>query len=196
MAKKLVTPSGIAAYAHIAHPDTKGQYADNKYKVTLKLKKGDKAVEEFVGKIHEALKEAQSEQTEAWKKKKLEVFDPVKDGDDKEDADKKGMAGFWLVTFKSKHQPKVVDSKRKPVGKSVTVFGGDVIKVAFGMSPFEKPVQGKGGLTLYLNAIQLLDKRAGDATSMFDEEDGYTEDTVGEGAGEDGEGSEGSGGDF
>jgi LPS O-antigen subunit length determinant protein (WzzB/FepE family) len=88
--KSLVSPRAIAAYAHIRKPDTQGQYADNKHKITLKLAKGDEAVEKFVKDLRAACEVARKAQQEAWKKKKLEAFDPVKDGDEKDDAEEKG----------------------------------------------------------------------------------------------------------
>jgi hypothetical protein len=170
---KQVTPKGIAALANIDTPHTKGKYADNKYKVTLKLEKGVEANDNFVEHLRSLAKEAGEKQKAAWGKKKLEVFDPIKDGDD---SDYEGDAGFWLVKFKSKNKPDRRDAARKPLPKSVKIFGGDVIKVAFGTRPFNEPVQGKGGISLYLNAVQLLEKNAAYGGDAFDEEEGYRAD--------------------
>jgi hypothetical protein len=175
LAKSEVTPKGIASFAHIDTPDTKGQYADNKFKVTLKLKKGEKVNEAFVKDLRAKAVAAAKQQMADWNKKKLEHFDPVKDGDEKDEAEKKGTAGFWLVTFKGKYKPKTVDSKRKTLPTNVRILGGDVIKVAYGTKPFEKAVQSKGGISLYLNAVQLLEKNndGNGAANAFDEEEGY-----------------------
>lgn len=172
--KQLVTPKAVAAYAHIAKPDTEGQYADNKYKVTLKLKKGDKEVEAFVKSLNDFAAAATDKQKAAWNKKKLEAFDVVKDGDDKDDAEEKGWAGYWLITAKTKKAPLVVDAKKNKT--SVPVFSGDVIRAKIAVCPFEKPVQGKAGLSVYLNAVQIIEKNSGGPAGTadgFEEEDGF-----------------------
>lgn len=182
-----VSPLGIAAFAHVRQPDTDGQYADNKYKITLKLTKGDAAAEKFVKDLRAWAEEARKKQMEAWGKKKLEAFDPVKDGDEKDDAEEKGWAGFWLVTAKSKNKPNVYDSKKKVIPDSVKVFSGDGVKVFIGTAPFEQPVQQKGGISIYLNGVQLLAKNSTgfNAADAFEEEDGYETDATGDTEGED-----------
>jgi hypothetical protein len=187
----VVSPLAIAAFAHVRKPDTEGQYADNKYKITLKLKKGDPAVEKFVKDLRSWAEEARKKQMEAWGKKKLEAFDPVKDGDEKDDAEEKGWAGFWLVTAKSKNKPNVRDAKKNIVPDSIKVFSGDGVKVAIGTAPFEKPVQNKGGISIYMNGVQLLAKNSSgyNDADAFEEEDGYETDTTGT---EGGDGEEGS----
>jgi hypothetical protein len=199
LAKSKVTPKGIASFAHLATPDTKGQYADNKFKVTLKLKKGEKVNESFVKELRAEATAAAKQQMADWNKKKLEHFDPVKDGDDKDEAEKKGTAGFWLITFKGKYKPKTVDAKRRPLPQGVLVLGGDEIKVAYGTKPFAKAVQNKGGISLYLNAVQLLQKNndGNGAANAFDEEEGYEAgDTTGDEQQSGADDDKGNGGDF
>jgi hypothetical protein len=171
--KANVTPKGVAALANIDKPHTKGKYADGKYKVTLKLEKGVDENDAFVAGLREMAKAAAEKQKAAWGKKKLEHFDPVKDGDD---SDYEADEGFWLVKFKSKDKPDCRDAKKRPLPKTVKIYGGDVIKVAFGTKAFNEPVQGKGGISLFLNAVQLIEKNAAYGGDAFDEEDGYVAD--------------------
>lgn len=180
MANLLRSPAGIAAFAHLAEPDTRGAYADNKFKVTLKLQKGDEECDAFVASLTAAAKAAASQLSTAqvattMKKRVLQFHDPVKDGDEREGAEEKGTAGFWMVTFKSKFQPAMVDAKKGALPDTVKIFSGDIIKVAFEVLPFDKLVQNKGGVSLRLKAVQLLDKRnsGAGAANIFDEEDGY-----------------------
>ena len=176
-----VSPLGVAAFAHVRQPDTDGQYADNKYKITLKLTKGEPAAEKFVKDLRSWCEEARKKQMEAWGKKKLEAFDPVKDGDEKDDAEAKGWAGYWLVTAKSKNKPNVYDSKKTIVPDAVKVFSGDGVKVFIGTAPFEQPVQAKGGISIYLNGVQLLSKNSNGfnaADAFEEEEDGYVSDSA------------------
>jgi DNA-directed RNA polymerase len=180
MKQKFVTlksPIAIAAYAHLDQPDTKGKFADGKYKVTLKLKKGDADAEAFRAKVQGEIKKLADEQRKEWKKSKLGTSNPFKDGDTKDDDEgSKGTKGYWLFTAKTKTAPQLVDSKRAPLPKSVKIFGGDEIVAIVALGPYKDPYKECAGATIYLNGVQLIRKNNSgrDVSGMFDEvEDGF-----------------------
>lgn len=158
-----VTPKVSAGYAKFLYEkDIEGKFASNKYKLEVRLPKGDDDVEAFVKKIMAAHAEAGGNS-----------YEPVKDGDKIESKSDKRMdfaRGHYLMTFKSTRQPTLVDAKKQPL--TTEVNGGDLIKVAFNAKPYDAF---GGGLALYLNAVQLIEKRGGGGVSDFDEEDGFTD---------------------
>lgn len=163
-----VTPVGIASFAHLLEPDSKGQYADDKYKITLKLPKqgadNQSEIDAFVAKINKAA-------DEAFPKSRKRNDSPVKDGDAKEH---ESNHGFWLLTFKTNYQPPMVDTKKTPLPKEVKIFAGDVVRVAYAIKEYETKAVGTG-VSLQLRAVQLIEKRAASskAASAFDEIDGF-----------------------
>jgi hypothetical protein len=178
----IVSPKGVAAYCHLREPDTKGKYADNKYKLTLKL---PKAGAENQSEIDAFVKKLQAEHVKARGKKKTDS--PVRDGDEKDFTGdgENPYAGRWLLTFKSKFPVQLMDSKKNELPKTVQPFGGDVVKVGFVALPYE---EGKNaGISLQLRAVMLVEKNATggqrDYSDAFGEEDGYES----EGGGDDGD---------
>lgn len=150
----LVTPAGVAAYSWLKNPDVGKKYSDGKYKLTLVLDKEDDAAVEFCKKLV------------AMGAKKL-----IKNGDViAEEKDKEEFKGKYLITAKSKHQPKMIDAKRIELPSNVFPMSGDVVKIAIVPNEYED-----GKWNLYLNAVQLLKKNARgfEAGDYFDEEDGF-----------------------
>lgn len=183
----LVTPKGVASFSYCQKPDTEGQYADNKYKITIGLDKGDPVVEALVKKL-------EAQHIEARGKKKTES--PVKDGDevyaDIEDEDKKERQawkqGKYILTFKSQFAPQVLNRAGEELEEGIVIMGGDIIKVAFAARPYEA---GKNaGISLSLRAVKLIQKRAGggadysDAFGDDDDDSDMAEDDAPEGAGD------------
>lgn len=172
----LVTPEGVASYSYAQKPDTEGQYADGKYKITIGLNKGDPKVEALVAKL-------EAQHVEARGKKKTES--PVKDGDEAyaeiDDEDKKERnawkQGKYILTFKSQFAPQVLNRAGEPLADGVIIMGGDIVKVAFAARPYEA---GKNaGISLSLRAVKLLQKRAGggaDYADAFGDEDDEADD--------------------
>lgn len=150
----LVTPAGVAAYSWLKSPDVGKKFSDGKYKITLVLDKEDEAAVEFCKKLA------------AMGAKKL-----IKNGDViAEEKDKEEFKGKYLITAKSKHQPKMIDAKRNELPSNVYPMSGDIVKIAIAPNEYED-----GKWNLYLNAVQLLKKNARgfDADDYFDEEDGF-----------------------
>jgi len=101
----------------------------------------------------------------------------------------------------------VFDAKGVPAKNLKSVWGGTVGKVSFSASPYFVAATGAVGLSLRLEAVQIIELSAGGARSAseygFDAEDGYdsteashgfTDETDGEGAGDAGDSDSGSDG--
>lgn len=101
---KFTSPFGTAQYPHISSPDTKGKYADNKYKTKLTLPLGDPAAQAFIKQIEAAA-------TELGRDGKRDYRPYVEDED----------ANTVTFTFKSQYQPSVFDSKNNPIPSSVRI---------------------------------------------------------------------------
>lgn len=178
--RKITTARCIAAYAYVNEPDTEGKFADGKFKITMKFEK-DQDISALETAIDEVAIETFPEIDPSDIKK------PLKDGDESEKDD---YHGFITVTAKTKDRPKLIDAKRNPLPSKIKIFSGDVVKVAVTVMGYEstekvvEKVNGKRvektekvyGVTLYLDAVQLLEKNngtGGNAASRFADEDGF-----------------------
>lgn len=154
---KFVSPFGTAQYPHISEPDTKGKYADNKYKTKLTLPAGDPAAQAFVSSIEAAA-------TELGKDGKKDYRPYVEDED----------ANTVTFTFKSQYAPNVFDSKNNPITSKTRIGGGSVLRVIGVFMPYGEGT--KAGITAQINQIQVKALN-GPGVSAFDEvDDGYTVD--------------------
>tara|TARA_R100001594_G_scaffold126518_1_gene163787 strand:+ start:141 stop:686 length:546 start_codon:yes stop_codon:yes gene_type:complete len=155
----LVTPEGTAAYAWLNKPDE--AFGQNKYKLTLLLEK-NAANTKFVKQIEKMHKDAAGT---------TNTPSPVKDGDK---SDKDGWENHWAFTAKSNYKPKVVDSTRQDISNEREFpMSGDLVKMAIKVLPYEA---GKNaGVSLVLNAVQLIDKRnvGSGIAQVFPEVEGF-----------------------
>ena len=167
---KIVTPVATAGYAeNIYTLDTEGQYATGKYVFEVRLPKGVEENDAFAKKMTDMAKECGTQ------------HNPLKDGDKvaKTTKSEKRAAyatGHWLIKFKSKSAPKVVDTAKKLLDPNDTkVMGGDKVRVAFDAKPYENNM-GNVFLPVYLNAVQLVEKAMydGNAADAFDDIEGFT----------------------
>lgn len=192
------TPKGSALFAHISKPDfgtDKFPIKDGQYSTILVLS----------AEATEALKQRLSAEIEAAQEFAQEKFDGLKritreklgkltwtDVCQKEYDKNDEETGNYLWRFKTafKMEDKATgrtiertvpcfDSMGTPVKLKDEVGNGSVIKVSFSTNPYFVEGQGMGGLSLYLNAVQILKLNKWgerDAASYgFDtEEDGYT----------------------
>lgn len=161
---KGVTPAGIGSWLWVDKPDN-SEYGKGKYKAALKLAKGDEKNDAFARKLIDLHKAAKGKKDTC----------PVKDGDAMaEDNDKReAMRGYWVLSAKSKNKPDQIDAKKVPL--KATAKSGDYIKLAIAAAEFDTGAN--KGVTLYLNALQLLERRAASSADDFDEED-YDGDTA------------------
>lgn len=159
------TPAGIATWAWVEKPDN-SEYGKGKYKCALKLEKGVEVNDAYARKLIDLHKAAKGKKDTC----------PVKDGDAlaEENEKRENMRGFWVLTAKSKNKPEQVDAKKKPL--VATAKSGDLIKLSIAAAEFDTGAN--KGVTLYLNALQLLERRAASAVDDFDDEDDYEADSA------------------
>jgi hypothetical protein len=194
MAKKrpdpVVTPAGIASYPYLNRPDNAvwnngvkvgEDAAKGKYKVTLKLKKGDPEVEAFIQMLKTKYDEAVKAEYDRMcgvakeKGKKVEVlFDKFFDNDgkfkrakypfstDKDDESLYSLNFSMNAQYKKKDTEEVVKlspglwtATAKPWPKEQVIGGGSRVKVSFNPNPFSMAGTG-AGLSLQLVAVQVL----------------------------------------
>lgn len=177
MAKKQseVSPIGVASYAWLSKPDEGKRYSDGKFKVTLLLPKfgaeNQEEIDEFVESLNERHDKARGD---------AGTPSPVKDGDlkkTKNDAGKKvpdeRFENQWYMTFKTTYKPNCVGAGNKPLTDDLQVFSGDLIRVQFTAGEYDTGSQ--AGITLYLGAVKLIEKRNGGSDqTIFDDEEGVT----------------------
>ena len=149
---KAVSPKGKASWPKLFTPDTRFN-PEGVYQTGLVLSPEDAA--EFQEKVKEAF-------VEEYGKGKLDkALMPWKLDDE----------GNVVLNFKSKHKPMIVDSLGKAIKGEMNVGGGSVIKVGTGINPWA--IAGKMGVTLYLNAVQIIDLVEHNNSPFGKEEGGF-----------------------
>jgi len=158
-----VSPIGIAVYPKITKPDTKGEYADNKYKTELELSSAD-------------LEKVRAEIKSKMKGMKFKVSQPkmpIKTGKD----------GIERLIAKSKFLPTIIDARKvklfdanaartdpdefKKIG-DLWIGGGSRIKIGCTLYNYEK------GVSLQLNIVQIIEL-VGSSLDDFSDESGTEE---------------------
>jgi hypothetical protein len=176
-----VSVEGTAAYAWFNKKDTKFAKGgeEGKYKGTLVVQKAKLAdlkagVPDKAGKIVwvsgtewiEHIQDLHSKAVDSVAK-----YCPVKDGDKprgKKKEIKEEFKDCLTIDFKSKYKPQMVDAKKKDLPEGIWAASGDLIRISY------RPVLYEGGVSLQMNAVQVLEKRArGGGADLFDEEEGY-----------------------
>lgn len=136
---KITTPKGAASYPSLTRPDTRYN-AEGVYKTGLVLKGKD--AEGLISQIKEIY-------VEEFGAKKLTAAAqlPYKTNDDE----------TTTFNFKTKTAPKLFDSKGNPIKDvaDLKVGSGSTIKVACAAKAYN--AGGKTGVTMYLNAVQIID---------------------------------------
>jgi hypothetical protein len=179
MARKThVTPAGVALWPRLSTPDTKFN-KDGEYKVKLELGVDDDGVPELLQLLDELL-------DASWK-------EAVKDHPDKEIKTNPAYAerddGTAVINFKCRasgtrddrstweFRPALFDAKGAPIKPSQVMIGsGSIMKVSFTTRPYYNAAQGAAGISLSLQAVQLLklEEYGGRAEDHgFGEEEGY-----------------------
>jgi hypothetical protein len=153
---RFVTPVGVAVYPKISEPDTKGKYADGKYKTDVDF--GDHT-DALIKKFEDAAK--------AWG---APMNLPVVEQKDKD----KKPTGKRLIRFKSKYRPAVFDAKKNPLPENMVIGGGSEIRIDCTLFPY---TEGKGGVALRLGPVQVANLvEGGEGAANFDEMEGFTYD--------------------
>lgn len=148
----IITPVGTLRYPKITTPDTKGEYADNKFKTDIAFSDADFAI------VEKAIKEAAKTLAPEGAKLQLPLYDSWDEG--------KG------IRAKSQYRPAVFDAKNTQLPETLGIGGGTEARLAVTAKYYKK---GKNeGINLYLNKVQikkLVEWNGGDG-SPFDEMDG------------------------
>jgi len=152
-----VTEVVTARYPKLSEPDTKGEYADGKYKTEAT------ADEDYTERFQEAI-QAVADTYFAGKKN---VHLPWKET-------KEGAIAF---NFKSpKKKPQLTDAKGKALKQGTVIRGGSLIRIAGVIAAWEKGA--KRGVSLWPDAVRVIKLSEGfDANAAFGAaEDGFDAD--------------------
>lgn len=155
-----VTDVMTARYPKLSEPDTKGEYADGKYKTEAT------ADEAYTETFQEAIRAAANE---AFPGKK-NVHMPWKET-------KEGVIAF---NFKSpKKPPKLLDAGGEPLRPGIVIRAGALIRIAGVIAAWEKGA--KRGVSLWPDAVRVIKLSEGfDANAAFGPPDeGYDRATYG-----------------
>ncbi len=180
--EKFLTPIAPCKWAHTVVPniDQNGQYKDA-FEITLTLDAKDKDHKALLGQIKALhVKSGNPAKTDEDKH-------PIKHDTEKQEDDSFIKTGLYAVKFKTTFTKKkitTIDSKMKPIdveSKDENFIGnGSIVKVGWTYDFYK---QGKGGLSLYLNFVQIIDlvEYAGGVDpseyGAVEEEGGYVETT-------------------
>lgn len=188
--QKMITPKGTLIYPWLTKADTKFN-PDGEYRTTFAVPQ--EAAESFCSKLDQILDSFYKEQVanaknpaEAKKIKKAEPYTPQYD----DNGDETGNVIFKmklkaLVKMKDgseyAQKPKLFDAQGNPLPAKVNPYGGTQAKISVQVVPYLMPATKECGLSLRLQAVQVLQLVAGggggDADSFgFGKEDGYVAD--------------------
>ena len=194
--RSFTAPAGTAKFPHLNTPDTKYD-EDGVYKVDIVMDSGSSEAQELIALIDNYVDEAVEEKKGELKPaaaKKLESHTPYF----MEEDDEGEQTGRVVFRFKANYQFKdqktgniiyrtitMFDAKGgKPLKNPPFVRGGSVLKIASKISnPWYNPQTKSAGVTLYIQAVQILELGqgggGGDASGFgFGEEEDF--DGVGE----------------
>lgn len=190
------TPKGIFKYPNLIKPDygTKEfPKKDGEYNVRLILE--GEAAQELIAKLQPEMDKALAEAEEKFaqlpvatrKRLKGVAANPFYTAVfDKETEEPTGQFEFRFKTTASGVNKKgerwhrtvpIFDAKGKPVKNIKEIWSGTVGKIAYSVSPYFVAGSGAAGITLYLEAVQIIELNAGSGRSAsefgFTEEEGF-----------------------
>lgn len=180
--ERLTSPAGIAQYPRLNSPDTRFK-KEGQFKVTLRLVAAE--AEDFISQIEGLEKAAALEAKKNPKNKHLQLSSVIRPATDKNGDEIDGEVDITFKTTASgvnqkgeawERKVRMFDAKLSPI--KVKVGTGSKLKVAFTYAPYTNPSSKSVGLSLYLEAVQILDlvefKGQADAQDFgFGEEEGY-----------------------
>lgn len=169
-----LTPWFVARFPKISKPDTKGQYADGKFKTD-----GVFETEEDLKKVEQILRDAAKKFFPNEESPTLPIADFFAN---KEDRAKKKVEARG-IRLKSKYRPACFDAKKKKLPEGVAIGGGSIIRVASAIFPWSKKVTFKGqevmenGVSLRLGDVQVRKlvafQSSGDGAAFDEDEGGF-----------------------
>jgi hypothetical protein len=189
------TPKGIFKYPNLIKPD----YGTNEFpkkngEYNVRLVLDGKAAQELIAKLEPEMEKAIAEAEEKFAqlpvatRKRLKGVTPnpyYTEVFDKETEEPTGQYEFRFKTTASGVDKKgerwyrtvpIFDAKGKPV-KLKEIWSGTVGKVAYSVLPYFVAGSGAAGISLYLEAVQIIELNAGGGRSAsefgFSEEEGF-----------------------
>lgn len=195
MAKKKlpihITPIGTASYPFLNRPDTKFK-EEGEYHVKLIVPEHE--AEDIVEKLTEAtdehMKVVKAELKEKNKNAKIKKLKPHYAFEDEVDDDGNETGNKIIGVFKMRahvtpkegdpwdQKPNLFDAKKQPLAEGSKIGSGTKMRVAYQMIPFYTPASDSAGISLRLQACQIIDLveyGTGDADSYgFGEEEGFS----------------------
>lgn len=211
--EKITSPIGRAMYPYLNTPDTKFK-EEGEYKVDLVMDKVEDA--QFLGALknraEKALEEAKVKLKEKNKINKLNnisLYTPFEEIFDEEG----NSTGTVKVKFKSKAQfkrndgtvvnlsPDLFDAKGKPINRDeVIIYSGSELRCNFTPSNFYNPAGNLAGVSLRLNAVQVIELSEGNSAQASSYgfgavDDGFSVEEADFGSSESSSDTEDSGGD-
>lgn len=167
---RLTTPAGVAKYPYLSNPDTQFN-AQGEFKTTLLLDPNEYA--DFLAELDALADKAVVSAVESLEKqgKKAHAKQVQRQEPYREEYDSEGEpTGLVEVRFKSKAKittrdgremdlrPSLFDALGKPIDpKDVVIYGGSVIKVNFTPRAYYVSATKLAGVTLQLNAVQVIE---------------------------------------
>lgn len=193
-AVKIMTPRGRAVFPKLDKPDTKWK-AEGQY--TVKLVLSADGFDQYKDAIASMLNEYESDTRERLAsgdgkaKAKAKSISRREEYFTAEVDDEGEETGNIVANFKMtasgvskkdgkpwSRKPSVFDAKGKKLDPCPPVWGGSILKVAADAVPYYNPKDNEVGITLRLNAVQIIDLKTGsnrDAADFgFGEEEGFT----------------------
>lgn len=175
----IITPVVTCAFAYTEEPDTHFGEANAKYRASFKFPKNAAVMGNNLARIGNedvsADKVIEFLQTIRKEHNMKDNAGFLRDGDTLTDKDgnlREDTQGFWMVTGKSGYQPSRVDSKRNQLPLSVPIRGGDLVRAVLAPKAVQSAVF--NGVSLYLQEIMLIEKRAAEGVAIPEYEgDGY-----------------------
>lgn len=207
--KRYTSPKGEALFAHVIHVDYgTEQYPNKDGAFNIMLALDEDSAEKLRSLLDDEVEEARTYATEKFAALKPAARAKLGDvtfnelGTEEYDKDE-NLTGRVLFRFKTnafyenrqgiKVQRKVplFDSMQQPVKLTDEPGNGSLVRVAFTCAPYFVDGQGTGGLTLYLDAVQIIKltkygERSADEYGFGAEEGGFC---GGEDMNDDGEGN-------
>jgi hypothetical protein len=144
---KWVSPVGVALYPHLMKPDTR--FGENKFTCRLAFKPSE--VKDIVNQVKALAKDA---------------FDDIKG---KHLPFKKEEDGTVSLQAKTEFKPAIVDSKGVQVTGKLAIGNGSQLRMSVAFSAYEGM---GGGVTAYLNSVQVISLVEFGAGSEFGEYQG------------------------
>jgi hypothetical protein len=146
----IVTPKGVAMFVYLKEPNRKFNPDNEKKECSLLLDRSEPAVQEFIRKVDEFAEECG-------------VKSCIRDAKEE---------GKCRIKAQTTYEVPMFDAARGRLPDSFDFRGGSIVKLSVSLSPYETL---GGGLSCYLQGIQIFDARSGgDASSMgFEEEEGF-----------------------